>query len=218
LGSEIAIFGTSLNQSIILGLVSFGKGATPFETLWHTAVGNVIVLLAGYMPGLYIAVLLPDWIGRVRQQFIGSVTVSILYAVWAGVASMKHQSTAGQMILFVFTQLALQIGGGATTFLIPTEVFPTRVRGTAHGMSAATGKCGAVLTAFAFGSITEKIGLKGVLGLFSGLMGLMAILTLLIPETKGFTLEEIENDMHYKDTTRELPPPGDEGSQKIVAN
>jgi PHS family inorganic phosphate transporter-like MFS transporter len=54
----------------------------------------------------------------------------------------------------------------ATTFLLPVEVFPTRVRGAAHGISAAVGRCRAVPTAFAFGSITERIGVQGVLGLF----------------------------------------------------
>jgi PHS family inorganic phosphate transporter-like MFS transporter len=72
-----------------------------------------------------------------------------------------------------------------------------QVRGTAHGLSAASGKAGAVLTAFAFGSITDSIGLQGVLGLFSGIMALVAILTLLIPETKGTTLEDIENEKSF---------------------
>jgi PHS family inorganic phosphate transporter-like MFS transporter len=39
--------------------------------------------------------------------------------------------------------------------------------------------------------------LDGVLGLFSGIMALAAIVTLLIPETKGRTLEEIEGDVLY---------------------
>lgn len=50
----------------------------------------------------------------------------------------------------------------------PAEVFPTGVRGTAHGISAAAGKCGAILTSFAFGTVEDAISLEGVLGLFSG--------------------------------------------------
>lgn len=64
-------------------------------------------------------------------------------------------------------------------------------------MSAAVGKCGAILTTFAFGTITKKIGLQGVLGLFSGILFLTALLTLWIPETKGKTLEQIENGDIY---------------------
>lgn len=103
--------------------------------------------------------------------------------------------------MFTLSQFTLNIGPNATTFLIPAEVFPTRVRGTAHGISAAAGKCGAVLTAFAFGSVEDAIGLSGVLGIFSGVMALTALVTLWIPETKARTLAEIESDVLYSTPT-----------------
>ena len=133
--------------------------------------------------------------GRVRQQLLGSVVVTILYAIWAGV--FDTASTAGLMTLFTLSQFFLNLGPNATTFLLPVEVFPTRVRGTAHGIAAASGKAGAVVTAFAFGSITDAIGVKGVLGLFSGIMALCSVVTLLIPEPKGRTIEEIERGVLY---------------------
>jgi MFS family permease len=149
----------------------------------------------GYLPGYWIGIFLPDLIGRKRQQFYGSLIVCALYAIWAGVTN--HTSTGGLMVLFTLSQLALNSGPNATTFLLPVELFPTRVRATAHGIAAASGKCGALLTAFAFGTITEKIGLPGVLGLFSAIMFLCALLTLMIPETKGKTLDDIEREVLY---------------------
>ena len=101
------------------------------------------------------------------------------------------------MTLFTLSQLFLNMGPDCTTWLIPVEVFPTRVRGTAHGISAAAGKAGAILTAFAFGTVTDKIGLPGMLGIFSGVMVLNALCTLLIPETRGMTIDDIENEVHY---------------------
>ena len=160
--------------------------------------GNIIVQCAGYLPGFYIAIFLPETLGRVRQQCIFSVAVAVVYAIWAGVSNVA--STGGLIALFTISQLLLNAGPNATTFLIPAEVFPTRVRGTAHGLSAASGKAGAVLTAFAFGSITDSIGLRGVLGLFAGIMILCAAVTLLIPETKGRTLEDVEEDLIYSGT------------------
>jgi MFS transporter, PHS family, inorganic phosphate transporter len=160
-------------------------------------VGNIIVQSAGYLPGYYIGLFLPDLIGRVRQQFWGSLLVSILYAIWAGVSSLSNASTGALMTLFTLSQLVLNSGPNQATFLLPVEVFPTRVRGTAHGLAAASGKCGAVLTAFAFGTVTERIGMSGVLGLFSGIMVLCAILTCWIPETKNVTIEDVENEVLY---------------------
>jgi PHS family inorganic phosphate transporter-like MFS transporter len=153
------------------------------------------ILAQGQLPGFYIAMLLPDRIGRVRQQFYGSVAATVLYAIWAGVSDSA--STGGLLTLFTITQLILQAGPASTTFLLPVELFPTRVRGTAHGIAAASGKCGAVLTAFAFGAMTDKMGLPGALGLFSGVMALAAACTLLIPEPKGKTIEDLEGEALY---------------------
>lgn len=179
----------------MLSKIGYGKGATPYQTLWNTAVGNIIVSVAGYLPGFYCAIPLPDLIGRRMQQFLASAIVAVIYAVWAGVTNVT--STGGLIALFTLSQFFLNVGPNATTFLLPVEVFPTRVRGTAHGIAAASGKVGAVITAFAFGTITDRIGLQGVLALFSGIMALTATVTLLIPETKGKSIDEIEKDVLY---------------------
>jgi MFS transporter, PHS family, inorganic phosphate transporter len=142
-----------------------------------------------------LGIFLPDWVGRRNLQFYSCLITTALYAIWAGVS--ETASSGGLITLFTLSQLVLGAGPNITTFLNPVELFPTRVRGSAHGISAAAGKCGAVLTAFAFGSLVERTGLRGALGLFSGIMFLIAILTLMIPETKGKTLEEIENGVLF---------------------
>jgi PHS family inorganic phosphate transporter-like MFS transporter len=106
-------------------------------------------------------------------------------------------STGGLLAIFTVSQLVLNAGTNVTTFLLPVEVFPTRVRGTAHGIAAASGKCGALLTALTFGTVNQKIGLSGVLGLFSGLMVLCAACTLMIPETRGATIKDVEDEILY---------------------
>ena len=106
-----------------------------------------------------MGIFLPDLMGRVRQQFIFSALAAVLYAIWAGVTDIT--STGGLMVLFTLSQFVLNVGPNCTTFLLPVEVFPTRVRATAHGIAAASGKAGAVLAAFAFGSVKERIGISG---------------------------------------------------------
>ncbi|KIM97271.1 hypothetical protein OIDMADRAFT_44114 [Oidiodendron maius Zn] len=187
---DIAYYGISLNQSVILKDIGFGTGSTPWETLHNTAVGNVIVSFAGQLPGSWLGIFLPDLFGRRNLMIYSSLATAILYAVWAGVNDVAH--SGGLIALFALSQFTLNLGPTITTFLLPVELFPTRVRGTAHGISAASGKCGAVLTAFAFGSINDTLGLRGALGLFAGVMTLVAATGLLIPETKGMNLEQIE--------------------------
>lgn len=84
-------------------------------------------------------------------------------------------------IEFFFT-----FGPNATTFIIPAGVFPSRVRGSAHGFSAACGKMGAILSALLFNYLSSNvIGLPNVLWIFFACNLLGAVATyFLIPETK----------------------------------
>ncbi|KAI1827390.1 major facilitator superfamily domain-containing protein [Xylaria intraflava] len=199
---DIASYGVSLNQSIVLTSIGFGGGKTPYDSMWKIAVGNIIATMAGSLPGVYLGVFLPDIVGRRNLQLVATLISSILYAIWAGV--QETASSGGLITLFVLSQLALSAGPNVTTFLLPVELFPTRVRGTGHGISAASGKIGATITAFAFGTAVDRIGIRGVIGLFSGLMALVSLTTLLIPEPKGRTLEDIENDIMYGGSARSV--------------
>ncbi|KAG4428917.1 hypothetical protein IFR05_015604 [Cadophora sp. M221] len=200
---DIAFYGVNLNQGIILSQLGYGKGKTAWATLHNLAIGNIIASAAGFLPGYYAAIPLVDIVGRVRQQFAGCIIVAVIYAIWAGVANVAP--TGASMTLFTLSQFFLNCGPNVTTFLIPVEVFPTRVRSTAHGISAAAGKAGAVLTTFAFGSVTDTIGIRGVLGILSGVIFLTALLTLMIPETKGMSLDQIENGTIYGRSIGQTP-------------
>jgi PHS family inorganic phosphate transporter-like MFS transporter len=85
-------------------------------------------------------------------------------------------------------------------------------------VSAHSGKCGGVLTAFAFGTVAQAIGLQAVLGMFVGLMVLVALLTGLIPETKDCTLEDLENDVLYKRTRKSGEAAAENGCDPVAEN
>jgi hypothetical protein len=51
-----------------------------------------------------------------------------------------------------------------------------------------------------FGSVTNAIGIRGVFGIMSGCLFLTVLITLMIPETRGKTLEAIENGVLYGDS------------------
>jgi hypothetical protein len=50
LRSDIAYYGVNLNQSVVLTRIGFAKGASPWETLYNTAIGNIIVQSAVRVP------------------------------------------------------------------------------------------------------------------------------------------------------------------------
>lgn len=53
--------------------------------------------------------------------------------------------------LYCLANFFQNFGPNTTTFIIPGEVFPTRYRSTAYGISAACGKIGAIVAQLAIG-------------------------------------------------------------------
>jgi PHS family inorganic phosphate transporter-like MFS transporter len=112
---------------------------------------------------------------------------------------LKENAVGAFVFLFVLIQFFFQFGANATTFIIPAEVFPTRFRATAHGLSAACGKAGAITAAFGFNALVNSGGtnafLPQTLGIFAGIQFVGLIVTiLLIPESKGKNLDDFEDN------------------------
>ena len=83
---------------------------------------------------------------------------------------------------------------------MPGEVFPTRFRSTAHGLSAAAERIGAVLAQALIGPLRNKGGtnkwLNHVMEIFALFMVCGIFTTLLIPETKLVSLERLAEKYH----------------------
>jgi len=92
-------------------------------------------------------------------------------------------------------QFFFNFGPNATTFIVPAEVFPSRVRGLGHGVSAAVGKLGAILSGVLFNYLSgpTKIGVANVLWIFFACNLIGAIVTFfLIPETRGVDADVLD--------------------------
>jgi len=121
-------------------------------------------------------------------------------------STYKHLSQGSLLALYVLAQFFFNFGPNTTTFIIPGECFPTRYRSTGHGLSAACGKIGAIVAqviANPLMSIGAKPDCKGhscspwldhLMQIFALFMLCGLLVTLLVPETKGRTLEELAGE------------------------
>jgi hypothetical protein len=82
-----------------------------------------------------------------------------------------------------------QFGPNSVTFLVAAECFPTPVRATAHGISAAVGKLGAVAASITYSYIDPQKKFLAVS--WFGLAG-MLITFFFLPDTTGLDLAEQE--------------------------
>ncbi|ORY63230.1 major facilitator superfamily domain-containing protein [Pseudomassariella vexata] len=198
---DVAYYGLSLNTATILSVIGYSSSSanTTYEFLYKTAVGNLIVVLAGAVPGYWVSVATIDTLGRKTIQLGGFIILTILFAVMG--FAYYHISTTGLLVIYVLAQFFFNFGPNMTTFIVPGEVFPTRYRSTSHGISAASGKIGSIIGQGAIATLRTKGYVAGsknknpwidhVLEIYALFMLLGCFTTLCIPETKRKTLEEL---------------------------
>ncbi|MDA8360091.1 MAG: MFS transporter [Actinomycetota bacterium] len=180
---DIAFYGNSVSSPLILKLLQ-PKGTL----LDHTLISLAIFAIAAF-PGYWVAVFLMDRIGRRRIQWQGFVVMAIAFGlIWL----LPDGATAIGVFLplFAISYFFIEFGPNVTTFVFPSEVFPTSVRGTGDGISAGCGKFGAFLGALLVPHLLTSVGISGVMGIMAGVSVVGVALTLVaLPEPKGQTLE-----------------------------
>lgn len=80
---DVAFYGLSLNNGTILKVIGYSTKNTHsvYEYLYNTAVGNIIIVLAGAVPGYWVSVATIDTIGRKTIQLGGFIILTILFVV-----------------------------------------------------------------------------------------------------------------------------------------
>jgi putative MFS transporter len=143
--------------------------------------------------GILAAIFLADRVGRIKLQVAGFLgcAAGLLLAAFSTCLTGTAQIVlifAGFMLFNFMTNM----GPNAMTYLLAGEVFPTKVRGLGAGVAASVGKIGAVLTAFFFPILLDRIGTAPLLCLLAGTSVLGALITWCFRvETRGVNLENV---------------------------
>ncbi|XP_030471185.2 inositol transporter 4 [Syzygium oleosum] len=84
-------------------------------------------------------------------------------------------------------------GMGTVPWIVNSEIYPLRYRGTGGGIAAVANWCSNLIVSETFLTLTEALGSAGTFLLFAGFsfLGLVGIF-FLVPETKGLQFEEVE--------------------------
>lgn len=205
---DVAYYGLGLNNSIILSAIGYSGGSNMYQVFYNTAVGNLIITCAGAIPGYWVSVATVDTLGRKPIQLMGFSILTILFII-IGFAYNKLLGNHGHALLalYVLAQFFFNFGPNSTTFIVPGECFPTRYRSTSHGISAASGKIGAIIAQVVFGPLRTRGAKPGATGtaaspwlnhvmqIFALFMLCGVFTSLLIPETKRKTLEELAGEV-----------------------
>ncbi|KAG6418204.1 hypothetical protein SASPL_120404 [Salvia splendens] len=217
---DIAFYSNNLFQKDIftaVGWIPKPETMNAVHEVFRVARAQTLVALFATVPGYWFTVAFIDIIGRFTIQIVGFFFMTVFmfalafpYDHWT-----KKDNRIGFVIMYALTFFFANFGPNATTFVVPAEIFPARLRSTCHGISAAAGKAGAIIGAFGFLYAAQPkdpskrdhgypagIGIKNTL-IVLGCVNLLGLFfTFLVPEAKGKSLEEMSGENEGEQTAQ----------------
>lgn len=185
-----------------------------YDTLKQDGIRSIITTSVGSLLGSIILIKAINYVPRKSLLTWSFIAMAVLFAITGGSYFKAANSDlhALTIVLYVFCQLLFNLGPNTLTFIIPAEIFPTRYRGTCHGISAAAGKLGSIVVqAFLpYTKITNpnSLTLGWILIGFSFAMGLGALFSYAwIPELQDARGTEVETRRGKKSRLRRFEVP-----------
>ena len=185
---DFAYYGNTVSSPLVLAAL----GA--HHDLLRKTMTQLVIFVVFAAPGYAVAVLTMDKLGRKTIQALGFGMMALSFAVIALVPNIEKH-VIPFVVIYGISFFFTEFGPNATTFVYPSEVFPVRVRSTGHGIAAALGKLGGFVGVFTFPFLMRWHGLLSAEAgaALVSVLGLAATL-LLLPETKGKSLEELSSE------------------------
>nr|UZH45529.1 phosphorus transporter PT11 [Morus alba] len=199
---DIAFYSQNLTQKDIfpaMGLIDKDFKMNALREVFETSRAMFIIALCGTFPGYWFTVAFIEKLGRFKIQLLGFFMMTIFMLIIGIKYDYLRENGHGALFgaLYGLTFFFANFGPNGTTFVLPAELFPTRVRSTCHAISAASGKAGAIVAAFGVQTYTLDNSTKKIreaMFFLAATNCLGFFFTFLVTETKGRSLEEVSGE------------------------
>ena len=195
---DYAFYGNTISTPLIL------KAVAPHASLITDTAIALLIFTVAAAPGYLLAFLTVDRIGHRRLQYIGFSVMGLAFlaiGVIPGLTTLIVPFVLVYGVSYFFTEF----GPNTTTFLLASELYPVSARTTGHGISAGLAKVGAFVGTLTFPLVNGTLGLAGVMTIAAGTAGIGLLLTRLLPEPAGLSLEAVSGEVSGPE---ELAPGG----------
>lgn len=186
---RVKLFGTAMSWCLF-NFVSYGISLySPFiladifeqDSFRAEMVQNMICCVV-CIPACVLTILLIKPLEPRTLQMVGFAFMAFIYALLALMWGY-NVSRSLLFIVFITARFSIWFGPVATVFLLPSEIFPTAIRTSCVGISAAFGKVGAILGVFLIPVFEPAIGISAVFVICAGVALLaIAVTHVCIPE------------------------------------
>lgn len=163
---DFCYYGVSLYQPTVLKDI-FGKDDSLFNICWQ----NVVVSAMG-LPAVITAILALRIMDSKQLQVWGFLFIAGVFGLLAWLLQFENKWL--NFAIFSLLIASTNWGPNVSTYVIPTEIFPSGVRSSMFGLSAALGKIGALLAGMFFPFISQNTS-ESVLYLICAGICLLAI-------------------------------------------
>jgi SP family arabinose:H+ symporter-like MFS transporter len=182
---------TGMNTVLFYGALIFRQHVGN-QTAGTAIFANVIIGLVNAMATV-VALWLIDRVGR-RPLLMFSAGVMACSQAGLGIAFLSRDPSAAVVLTMMLCCVAaFAVGLGPGVWVLIAEVFPTRIRGRAMSIATMCLWGASTLLTMTFLTLTHALSPTGAFLIYAGFCVVtFAIVWLLLPETKGRTLEEIE--------------------------
>ena len=192
---DFAFYGVGIFTPILIAAMigTHGAGlnfiAQDFYSTEYTVLLDVFLVI-----GFVLNILFIERIGRIRLQLTGFIGMAAGMFILAASQSGSQTIIALAFVGFGLFNLLQNLGPNATTFLLPAELFSTRLRATAHGFAAGLAKFGAACGIIFVPLMTASYGIRYTV-IFMGVICIFACVVTWLTriDMTGRSLEEIED-------------------------
>ena len=192
---DFAFYGVGIFTPILIAAMIGTQGsglnfiAQDFYSSEYTVLLDVFLVI-----GFILNILFIERIGRIKLQLAGFIGMAAGMFILAASQSGSQTIIALAFVGFGLFNILQNFGPNATTFLLPAELFSTRLRATAHGFAAGLAKVGAACGIIFVPLMTAAYGIRYTV-IFMGVICIFAFVVTWLTriDMTGRSLEEIED-------------------------
>jgi sugar porter (SP) family MFS transporter len=181
---------TGINTVLFYGAILFKEHAGGSES--SAVAANVIVGVINFLATI-VALWVIDKVGRKALLMVSAAGMAVA-EISLGAAFLMHPPPSNFILAIVLVCVAFfAVGLGPGVWVLLSELFPTRIRGRAMSVATISLWVACVALTLTFLSLVKAITVSGAFWLYAAMCVVTFVLVWRVtPETKGKTLEEIE--------------------------
>lgn len=153
---------------------------------------NIVVTGAVNLAFTFVALFCIDRYGRRVLMLTGTLGLTAIYTVM-GVLYHLHSHGIHMLLLVVAAIACYAMSLAPVTWVVISEIFPNRIRGTAMSISITALWIACFILTYSFPFSNRALGAAGTFEIYAAIcLAGFLFLFMRLPETKGKSLEEIE--------------------------